>query len=148
MRRREIIAGIGVVAATRPVTLRAQQAAVRRVGLLFVTARQVEVFRQTMGALGYREGQNVVIDVRSGADPNKVAGYVSELIAGKAEVIVAAGTQSTMATRAATKTIPIVMAPASDPVGTVLVARLARHGGNVTGSASLAPNSAASAWSF
>jgi hypothetical protein len=73
MRRREVIAGIGAVAATRPDTLRAQQAPTRRVGLLPITARQAEVFRQTMGALGYREGQSVVFDVRSSADPNRVA---------------------------------------------------------------------------
>lgn len=132
MRRREVIAGIGVVATTQPITLQAQPPP-RRVGLMLIAARHLEVFRRSMAELGYREGQNVLFDVRSSAEPAKLAGYLSELIAGRAEVIVAAGTQSTMAARAATKTIPIVMAPASDPVSTGLVESLAHPGGNVTG---------------
>lgn len=132
MRRREFFAGLGGAVAWLPAAALPQRAAPRRVGVVLGPAGAHEVFRQAMRDLGYIEGQNVILDFRLANVPEKLPGYVAELIAAKAEVIVASGSHGVKAAQQATKTIPIVML-ASDPVGTGFVASLARPGGNITG---------------
>jgi putative tryptophan/tyrosine transport system substrate-binding protein len=84
--------------------------------------------------LGYNEGQNIVIERRwAGGRAERYHELAAELVAWKPDVIVAAFTPSVNAAKRATSTIPIVMAIAGDPVGTGLVASLARPGGNITG---------------
>jgi putative ABC transport system substrate-binding protein len=95
-----------------------------------------QIFRQGLLDLGYIEGQNLVIEVRY-ASRERLAEVVAELARLKVDVIVAAGTPAALAAKAATTTIPIVVAPAADLVGSGLVASLARPGGNVTGITSL-----------
>ena len=88
-----------------------------------------------MGELGYLEGQNVVFEVRApeGEDDARFADFIVELVRLKVDVLVVQATRPILAAKQATTTIPIVMAPASDPVGAGLVASLARPGGNITG---------------
>ena len=74
-----------------------------------------------MRDLGYVEGQDLRIVFRPNTIPDRLAGFVGELLDLKVEVIVAAGSQSVRAAQQATRTLPIVMAPASDPVGTGFV---------------------------
>jgi putative ABC transport system substrate-binding protein len=107
-----------------------------RVGLLDSAApgRPEAAFREGLRARGYVEGGNVVIDSRfARGHPERLAALVRELLGAKPEVIVTFGLMAAQAAKAATTTTPIVMAFAGDPVGTRLVASLARPGGNVTG---------------
>jgi putative tryptophan/tyrosine transport system substrate-binding protein len=135
MRRREFIAGLGSVAAW-PVVARAQQPVkVRRIGLLSVGSLLLEmrpVFSAALRELGWIEGKNVTFELRQG-QPDRLPALVAELLRLDVDVIVAGGTPAPLAAKRATTTIPIVMSSAGDPLGTGLVASLARPGGNVTG---------------
>ena len=106
-----------------------------RVGLLNGAAPGIEaVLRDSLRALGYVEGTNLVIDARAArGDVERLPTLMRELLDAKPEVIVTFGTTAAQAAKAATTTTPIVMAFAGDPVGTGLVSRLAKPGGNVTG---------------
>jgi ABC-type uncharacterized transport system substrate-binding protein len=94
--------------------------------------RGQQLIRQGLFELGYVEGKNLLIDMRSSAAGVAFTADASELVALKPDVLVTAGTQAALALKQATKDIPIVML-SSDPVGTGLIASLAHPGGNVTG---------------
>ena len=99
----------------------------------------LEAFRQGLRAFGYVEGQNIVIEYRhaEGRD-DRLAALAAELVQLKMDVIVAiGGAAATRAVQRATRTIPIVMAGGSDPVGEGLVASLTHPGGNTTGLSNL-----------
>src|SRR5262245_21099777 len=98
-----------------------------------------EAFRQGLRELGYVEGQNITLAFPSAeVTPERLSHFAAEVVSLKVDVIVAATTVAAQAAKEATKTIPIVMPIASDPVGTGLVASLARPGGNVTGLTTIA----------
>ena len=109
----------------------------RRIGFLAggtAKTSEIEAFRQELRDLGYVEGRDVVIELRTADSvPERLPGLVSELIALPAEVLVSAGTLATRAAKQATSTIPIVFHRVSDPVAQGIVASLARPGGNLTG---------------
>jgi putative ABC transport system substrate-binding protein len=94
----------------------------------------VDAFRQRLRELGYVEGQNLVIEYR-GAEgrEERPPDLAAELVRLQVEVIMAMGAAATRAAQPATRTISIVVAGTSDPVGRGLVASLARPGGNITG---------------
>jgi putative ABC transport system substrate-binding protein len=93
-----------------------------------------EAFRQGLRELGWVEGQNIVIEYRTAeARSDRLTDLAAELVRLKADIILAAATPDAVAAKSATGTIPIVMIGVSDPVGTGLIASLARPGGNVTG---------------
>jgi putative ABC transport system substrate-binding protein len=93
-----------------------------------------EAFQQGLRGLGYVAGKNILIEYRySEGKFERLPELAEELVRLKLDVIVTVGTPPAQAVKAATKTIPIVMALISDPVGTGLVGSLARPGGNVTG---------------
>ena len=97
-----------------------------------------DAFRQGLRELGYVEGKNLILEQRwSEGNREQQAALVDELIRRKVDVIATASTGPALAAKKATSTIPIVMASQSDPVGTGLVASLARPGGNVTGMSSM-----------
>ena len=99
----------------------------------------VEPFRQGLRERGYVEGQDVVIEYRwAEGNYERFPGLIAELIGLKVDVIVTAGTPAALAVKRATTTIPVVMIAVGDPVGTGLIASLARPGGNVTGLTSIA----------
>jgi putative ABC transport system substrate-binding protein len=118
---------------------------VYRIGILIVGTvatfgNLVEAFRQGLRDLGYVEGQNLLIEYRWGeGKAERLPGLAAELVDLKVDLIAVAGTQAVQAAKQATTTIPIVMPGSSDPVGTGLVASLARPGGNITGLTSIAP---------
>jgi putative ABC transport system substrate-binding protein len=115
----------------------------RRIGFLSVTPRDSfhDSFLKGLEGLGYDEGENVAIEWRLAAANEKRLAEAAALLAKRGvDVIVARGTQATAAAKKATTTIPIVMTGSSDPVGTGLVANLARPGANVTGMSILAPD--------
>jgi putative ABC transport system substrate-binding protein len=99
-----------------------------------------EAFRQGLRELGYVEGKNIVIDWRSAEGKRDRHGALAaELVRLNVDVIVTAGSGTTRSAKAATVTIPIIMASDDDPVGNGFVASLARPGGNITGLSQLSP---------
>jgi ABC-type uncharacterized transport system substrate-binding protein len=109
-------------------------------GFLSSSSDRHAAFRQGLRELGYMEDKNILIEWR-GADnmPERRKSLVEELVRLKVDVIVTAGSGGARAAKQATSTIPIVMASADDPVGSGLVASLARPGGNITGLSQLSP---------
>jgi putative ABC transport system substrate-binding protein len=91
-------------------------------------------FRERMAEFGWIEGGNYQLDIRyADGDSARANALVAEMLAKDAEVIVASSTPAVRAVAAATRTVPIVMAPAVDPVANGFVPQLSRPGGNVTG---------------
>jgi putative ABC transport system substrate-binding protein len=116
-------------------------AKVARIGYLTPTSQPAreEVFRQELRRFGYAEGQNIVLEYRSAnGSYDRLPDLAAELVALKVDVLVTVVTQAALAAKNATATIPIVMVGVSDPVGVGLVASLARPGGNVTGTSTMA----------
>jgi ABC-type uncharacterized transport system substrate-binding protein len=147
MRRREFITLIGGAAVAASSPARAQSPGkVRRIGFLgnstaALEANLVEPFRKALAKLGYVEGRDVIIEYRwAEGNYDRFAALVAELIAAGMDVIVTAGTPAAFAVKNATTSIPCVMVAVGDPVGTGLVASLARPGGNLTGLTSIAPD--------
>src|SRR5712691_1402494 len=100
----------------------------------------VEAFLEGMRALGYVEGQNLVIEYRgTEGQHERFPALAAELVRLKVDVLLVGPTPAALAAKDATTTIPIVMAGVADPVGSGLVASLARPGGNITGLAVLLP---------
>jgi len=143
MRRRHFIRVLGSAAAL-PLAARAQQTAkVPRVGWLSPgSAASDETFlasfRDGLRELGWAVGQNIAIEPRWAEGRfERLPGLAVELVQLKVDVIVASVTQASLAAKRATATIPIVMVGVGDPLGSGLVASLARPGGNVTGPSSM-----------
>jgi putative tryptophan/tyrosine transport system substrate-binding protein len=141
MSRRDFISLLGGAAAW-PLVARAQQPErMRRIGVLMSLAAgdpeaqaRLVAFVQGLQEQGWTVGRNVRIDIRWAAgEPELFRRYAAELVALAPDVILGAVTSSVRALLEATRTIPIVFASATDPVGGGLIASLARPGGNVTG---------------
>lgn len=141
MRRREFITLLGGAAATWPLAAGAQQPAGRvyRVGYLAIASREqtlhnIRAFEEGLRSLGYRIGENAVIEYRfADGEMGRLAALAIELVGLGVDVIVSGNNVTTAAAVNATTTIPIVMANSAEPVSAGLVASLARPGGNVTG---------------
>jgi putative ABC transport system substrate-binding protein len=140
MRRIGLAVALALGVTLAPLAAEAQQAEkVARLGFLGLftpelAARTVAAVREGLGELGWREGQNINFVQRYASGKRDRLGPLAvELIQQKVDVIVAVGTDASLAAKGATSTIPVVMAGAADPVGTGLVASLAHPGENVTG---------------
>jgi putative ABC transport system substrate-binding protein len=141
MRRREFITLLGGAAAW-PLAAHAQQGErVRRIGVLNPAAADDAVFQARIGAfqqelalLGWSIGRNVRIDIRwATTNAAEIRRQAAELIALAPDVILAAGDTTLPSLLQATRTVPIVFAVATDPVGAGFVDSLARPGGSATG---------------
>jgi ABC-type uncharacterized transport system substrate-binding protein len=139
MRRRDFVTLIGGAAAW-PLAARAQQAGkLPTIGLLATGTPSTQgqwnaAFVQRLRELGWIEGSTVAIDVRWGdGRSERFAEIATEFVQLKVDVIVTAGTTAVVAAKRATAAIPIVSPLMGEPVGTGLVASLARPGGNITG---------------
>ena len=149
MKRREFITLLGGAALAWPKAARAQQAAkLPTIGCLdgatpAADGQRVASFVQQLHELGWNEGRNVKIEYRwAEGRSERLAEIAAEFVRLKVDVIVTYGTPAVVAARQATSVIPIVFAQVADPVGTGLVASLARPGGNVTGLSLQQTNSA------
>ena len=144
MKRRRFIATVAGSLLAAPLVARAQPGKIRR--LCFLTfdpgtpqSSRFDAFFQGLRGLGYVDGQTITIDYLS-AGTGQAGGFpalAAECLRLKADIIVVTTTPAAQAAKNATRTIPIVMHSLGDPVGTGLVASLARPGGNVTGVTSM-----------
>ena len=145
MNRRECIGLVGGAAAW-PLAARAQQAGkVHRIGFLGSataagSAEALESLRTGLSELGYVEGANIAIEFRwAEGIYDRLPRLAAELIATNVDVLITHGTPGTRVAKAATTTIPIVMAISGDAIATGLVSSLARPEANVTGSTFFLP---------
>ena len=141
MRRRDLVKVIAG-AAVWPIAAHAQQPEkMRRIGVLSSLAETDpeahawdDAFRSRLIELQWIDGRNVHIDYRWGAgDVDRMRHFAPELVRLNPDVLVGISTPATAALQAATRTIPIVFAWVSDPVGSGFVSSLANPGGNITG---------------
>ena len=149
MRRREFITLLGgATATTWPLAVRAQQdGAMRRIGVLMafgegdpVGEARVAAFREGLQELGWVEGRNIRIDTRwATADLASTERLAMELVALQPDLILSNSTPTTAALLKQTRTIPIVFAVVSDPVGSGFVTSFPHPGGNVTGLTNIEP---------
>jgi ABC-type uncharacterized transport system substrate-binding protein len=150
MHRRSFLVSVSAGVLAGPLAADAQESAKRhRIGLLIGSSERfvapyIEIFRQSLRALGYIEGANIFIDYRY-ADGNydRLPLLAAELVRLKVDIVVTEGTPPTRAATQATTTIPIVMTVTGDPVAAGLVINLARPGGNLTGASFFFPEMAA-----
>ena len=141
MRRRKFITLVGG-AATWPLAARAQQTgSVRRIGVLIGFAESdpsvrfwLAAFRGALTKLGWTEGSNLRIELRwSAGDADRMRALAKELVDLRPDAILGVTTPAIGALARETRTIPIVFAGVSDPIGAGYVDNLARPGGNITG---------------
>lgn len=101
---------------------------------------KVEAMRQGLRHLGYIDGRNIIIEYRwAEGRYERLPDLAAALVRSKVDVIVSHGTPGSLAAKGATKTIPIVMAVAGNPVETGIVESISRPGGNITGLSSFLP---------
>ena len=145
LRRREFIAGLCGTAAW-PLAARAQQRKLPTIGYLHqstaaVSSQETTVFWQRLRELGWIDSRTVAIESRyAEGRSERLAQFAAEFVRLKVDVIVATSTPPAAAAKRATAVIPIIGVALGDPVGSGLVASLARPGGNVTGLSTQAPD--------
>jgi len=147
MRKAEVLSILFVVVLLAvPVIAEAQQPTkIFRIGFLdnstaSGSAVRLEAFRQELSKLGWSEGKNITIEYRFAEQKlERLPELAADLVRLRVDLIVVSGGPTPLAAKGATSTIPIVMTSTPDPVGSGLVASLARPGGNITGTASLTP---------
>jgi ABC-type uncharacterized transport system substrate-binding protein len=140
MKRREFITAL-CGAAAWPTVTRAQQSAMKRIGVLLpaladdaVWQARIGAFVQALALLGWTIDRNVRVDIRwATANAAEIRKHAAELVPLAPDIVLAGGTSSIGPLLEATRTVPIVFTIANDPVGSGLVDSLARPGGNATG---------------
>jgi putative ABC transport system substrate-binding protein len=141
MRRRKFLGVLGGALAAWPLASRAQQRATPLIGILGPQAGPAPYGDAVVAGLldlGYEAGRNVRIEARwANGKFDQLPKLATELVHLNVDAIVASLTEASLQAKKATPTIPIVMAGVGDPVGSGLVASLARPGGNVTGTSGL-----------
>jgi putative ABC transport system substrate-binding protein len=152
VKRREFIALLGSAAtATSPLAALAQEARkLYRVGFLWdspaVYADAIEAFRRGLRELGWIEGQNIAVEYRwAEGRPERMRELAEELVRLKVDIIVVPSSIYTEAAKRATSTIPIIFMSHAEPIKSGHVVSLARPGGNVTGLATMTPETSVKA---
>src|SRR5215510_3871398 len=149
MKRREFISLVGSAAAVWPLAARAQEPGrVRRVAVLLALVNsdpegqpRIAAFQRELENLGWTEGRNIQIEYRwASGDAERFRVLAAELVATRPDVLVAHATPSAEALARATRTIPIILAAVSDPVGSGLAASLSEPGRNATGFTNFEPS--------
>lgn len=140
--RRTLVGGLAVILGS-PQLAAAQPSKQSTIGILVLgnpdPARMLAIVREELAKLGYAEGRNIRIELRSAkGNTEQLTALAAELVRLPVDVLVTWLTPPTIAARDATRTVPIVMISAGDPVATGIVASLSRPGGNVTGTSAIA----------
>ena len=141
--RRRVVIALATGALAAPLRSVAQTRKVWRIGFLWeieqsAYARRFDAFKTGMSDLGYAEGRDYVIELRSAhSSVVRLPALAAELVALKVDLIVAGGTPAAVAASKATGDVPILIATVGDPLGSGLAASMAHPGGNVTGLTSL-----------
>jgi putative ABC transport system substrate-binding protein len=142
LKRRDFIRLVGGAAFAWPVSARAQQPErMRRIDVLMAYAESdpegqalVAAFREGLQTLGWTESRNIRIDTRwAAADVELMQRFAREIVELRPDLVLTQNTPTTAAMLQQTRSIPIIFATGSDPVGSGFVASFARPGGNVTG---------------
>jgi putative tryptophan/tyrosine transport system substrate-binding protein len=139
MRRRDLLPLVATLLAASPLAAGAQQPRVPVVGFLAIAARGQspawqDAWLRAMGEAGFVEGRTFIVEHRSAeGDASRFPALAADLVARRVDVLMTANGPAAAAAMRATKTIPIVFAHVTDPVGIGLVGSLNRPGGNVTG---------------
>jgi putative ABC transport system substrate-binding protein len=148
MRRRDFLGIVGGAVAGAPLAVGAQPLEqTRRVGVLMAFAqsdagwqRSTVIFQEALERMGWAPGRNLQIEYRWGeADSGRIQRYATELAELQPDVILGQATVSIAALQRATRTIPVVFANVSDPIGSGFIESLARPGGNITGFSNFEP---------
>lgn len=146
MKRRDFMVLVVGSATAGPLIVHAQHAQkISRIGVLLPGTPEsfslrTKAFLDGLRELGYVEGRTIEIDWKWGQDRvQRLSDLAAELVRSNPDVIVTGGTSAAQALKAATSTIPIVMAIVGDPVAAGLVSNLARPAGNLTGFSIVAP---------
>jgi putative ABC transport system substrate-binding protein len=146
VKRRDFALLFVVGTALWPLHIHAQQSrTIPRIGVLLPGSPasfslRTKAFLDGLRELGYVEGRTIAIEWKWGDDRlDTLSGLAADLVRSNVDVIVTGGTAAAKALKAATQTIPIVMAIIGDPVAAGLVDNLARPGGNATGFSIIAP---------
>jgi putative tryptophan/tyrosine transport system substrate-binding protein len=130
---------IGVIAEAQ------QPKKVVRIGILLpgteaATVQLTTAFRQGLRELGYKEGQDIILERRYGESKfERLSDLAVEIVQLKVDIIVTTTDPAIQAAKQHTETIPIVMGNSSDPIGTGFIVSLARPGGNITGLTATSP---------
>jgi putative ABC transport system substrate-binding protein len=139
LKRREFITLVGAAAAAWPLTARAQQTKVARIGFLGLDsvsshAARLAALRAGLRDLGWLEGTNLLIEYRwAEGDYKRLRGLAGELVQLKVDVLVTHAAAGSLAAKSATSTIPIVLTAVGDILALGLVPSLSRPAGNITG---------------
>ena len=152
MRRREFTALLASAAIAGPLNARAQQAAMPVIGFLdssAATAEKLTAFYEGLKIEGFVRNQNVAVEYHSAeGDYVRLPGLAADLVKRKVAVIASTGMPAALAAKAATTTIPIIFALASDPVQSGLIGSLYRPGGNISGATNMAQERVQSDWNY
>ena len=147
MRRRDFFVLVGIATAARVLDANALESGkLYKIGILTAGGPGPltplrDMLREDLRELGLIEGKNLAFEGRYAEnDLDRLPALAAELVSLEVDLIIAVGTLAPLAAKRATVTIPIVMAAAGDPVGSGLIASLARPGGNVTGTSLMAPD--------
>jgi putative ABC transport system substrate-binding protein len=149
MKRRDFIWLLCGTAVARPIVAGAQQRArTRRIGVVMGYPEanpnaqlQVTAFRQQLQKLGWTEGDNLLIDLRYGADdPTRIRTLATELIGLRPDLMVSNSNLVTAILQSEVRDIPLLFVSVSDPIGSGFVTDLARPTGSVTGFANFQPS--------
>src|SRR5436305_10397805 len=144
MRRRDLLALLGGVAALEPLAVGAQQQRMPVIGLLALSwpgtyESRLAAFHQGLAETGYVEGKNVAIEYRwAQGSYDRLPALAADLVSRNVNVIIAGGPAAAAAAKNASSIVPIVFVAGDDPIATGLVASLGRPGGNLTGVSVLA----------
>ena len=152
--RRKLVIAIGAVTLA-PLTSFAQPAArVYRIafigsGAASMYANRTDGLREQLRTLGYVEGKNLTVEYAYGTgEYASLTRIAAEAVARNPDLIIASGTPAIRAVQQATKTIPVIMASAGDPIGSGFIQTLARPGGNITGLANMSLDLSAKSYEF
>ena len=149
MKRREFITLLGGGGCVAVRGARATGAGMRRLGVLMAAAERdpvrrdnVVAFREGLQKLGWAESHNIRIDTRWAVEAQAMQQLAKELVALQPDLLLSHSTPTTAALLQETRTIPIIFATVSDPIGSGFVASFPRPGGNVTGFTNIEPTTA------